>query len=119
QPAHMDAYDPSADIHINCGIPNRAFYLAATAIGGYAWERAGRIWYLALRDKFPESVTFRQASRATLDVAEEQFGRTSSERKAVEDAWMQVGVLTRRRARKSGAPAGLRFGHHGDASVEG
>jgi C1A family cysteine protease len=102
QPAHMDAYDPAADIHISCGIPNRAFYLAATALGGYAWERAGRIWYLALRDKFPESVTFRQAARATIDVAAEQYGRTSPERNAVEDAWTQVGVMTPRTARKSG-----------------
>ena len=28
-------------VHLNSGIPNRAFYLAATAIGGNAWEGAG------------------------------------------------------------------------------
>jgi Zn-dependent metalloprotease len=100
QPAHMDAYDPNADIHTSCGIPNRAFYLAATAIGGYAWEGAGHIWYLALRDKFPESVTFRQAARATIDVAEELFGRGGPERSAVEEAWIEVGVLPRRPSRK-------------------
>ena len=38
-------------VHINSGIPNRAFYLAATEIGGYAWEKAGRIWYETLRDR--------------------------------------------------------------------
>ena len=32
-------------MHINSGIPNHAFYLAATALGGNAWERAGQIWY--------------------------------------------------------------------------
>ena len=32
-------------VHINSGIPNHAFYLAATALGGNAWERAGQIWY--------------------------------------------------------------------------
>ena len=32
-------------VHINSGIPNRAFYLAATALGGNAWEKAGRMWY--------------------------------------------------------------------------
>ena len=37
-------------VHINSGIPNRAFYLAASKIGGYAWEKAGKIWYDTLRD---------------------------------------------------------------------
>ena len=32
-------------VHINSGIPNHAFYLAATALGGNAWEKAGQIWY--------------------------------------------------------------------------
>ena len=35
-------------MHLNSGIPNRAFQLAATAIGGSSWEGAGRIWYAAL-----------------------------------------------------------------------
>jgi Zn-dependent metalloprotease len=37
-------------VHINSGIPNRAFYLAATGIGGFAGEKAASIWYAALRD---------------------------------------------------------------------
>ena len=52
QPAHMNDYYKGADdnggVHINSGVPNRAFYLAATAIGGCAWEAAGKIWYTAL-----------------------------------------------------------------------
>lgn len=35
-------------VHINSGIPNRAFQLAATSIGGSSAEGAGRIWYSAL-----------------------------------------------------------------------
>jgi hypothetical protein len=93
QPAHMQAFDPTADVHVSCGIPNRAFYLAATAIGGYAWEGAGRIWYGALRDQFTESVTFREAAHATIRAAEDLFGRGAPERSAVEQAWIQVGVL--------------------------
>ena len=54
QPAHMNefvrTYEDNGGVHINSGIPNHAFYLAATAIGGYAWEKAGRIWYETLRD---------------------------------------------------------------------
>ncbi|KAJ5089586.1 hypothetical protein N7532_008270 [Penicillium argentinense] len=49
QPAHWKDFKElplSKDrggIHINSGIPNRAFFLAATMIGGYAWEGAGLI----------------------------------------------------------------------------
>ena len=37
-------------VHINSGIPNFAFYVAAFNMGGYAWEKAGRIWYAVLTD---------------------------------------------------------------------
>src|SRR5206468_5206599 len=54
QPAHMrdfvHTYQDNGGVHINSGIPNHAFYLAAVAIGGNAWEKAGQIWYDALRD---------------------------------------------------------------------
>src|SRR5262245_55821810 len=33
----------SGGVHINSGIPNHAFFLVATALGGRAWEKAGRI----------------------------------------------------------------------------
>jgi Zn-dependent metalloprotease len=40
QPAHMDDYvetiQDNGGVHINSGIPNHAFYLAATEIGGFA-----------------------------------------------------------------------------------
>ena len=39
-----DGMDP----HDSSGIPNFAFYKAATAIGGKSWEKAGKIWYQAL-----------------------------------------------------------------------
>ena len=53
QPAHFKDYRPqdypddNGGVHIFSGIPNHAFYLAAMELGGYAWEKAGRIWYLA------------------------------------------------------------------------
>ena len=47
QPAHMDDYvvtdSDFGGVHINSGIPNRAFVIAALTIGGPAWEDAGRI----------------------------------------------------------------------------
>jgi Zn-dependent metalloprotease len=36
---------------LNSGIPGHAFYLLATKLGGYAWEKAGMIWYRALSSK--------------------------------------------------------------------
>jgi Zn-dependent metalloprotease len=101
QPATMDDYvnlpddnDPSNDnggVHINSGIPNHAFYLAATALGGYAWERVGRVWYVTLTDKLGPSSQFTDAATATVEVARELFG--DDVERAVTDAWTGVGVL--------------------------
>ncbi|MDE9448688.1 M4 family metallopeptidase, partial [Xenorhabdus bovienii] len=57
QVGHMDQYqdlpfkDDNGGVHKYSGIPNRAFYLLAIALGGYAWEQAGKIWYETLLDK--------------------------------------------------------------------
>jgi Zn-dependent metalloprotease len=97
QPATVkDYYRGTADnggVHINSGIPNYAFYLAATEIGGYAWEKAGRIWYLTLRDRLRSNATFRQAANATIAVAGALYGVESKEQKAVRNAWQKVGVI--------------------------
>jgi Zn-dependent metalloprotease len=37
-------------VFIYSGIPNKAFYLLSTALGGYSWEKAGKIWYATLLD---------------------------------------------------------------------
>ncbi len=47
-PDYVDTSNDNGGVHINSGIANRAFYLAATALGGHAWELAGPIWYAAL-----------------------------------------------------------------------
>lgn len=97
QPASVSAlYTGSADnggVHINSGVPNRAFYLAATAIGGYAWEKAGRIWYLALTERLRPTSNFKRAAIATVSIASELYGSSSNEVKAVQSAWKTVGVL--------------------------
>ncbi len=101
QPGHMDRYvelpndnDPRNDnggVHINSGIPNRAFFLAATEIGGRAWEKAGRIWYAALTERLRPDSDFKAAAEATVEVAADLF-KAGGEQKAVEEAWRQVGV---------------------------
>jgi Zn-dependent metalloprotease len=37
-------------VHINSGIPNRAFFLVATNVGEFSWDVAGRIWYDVITD---------------------------------------------------------------------
>ncbi|MCK9895389.1 M4 family metallopeptidase [Frankia sp. AgB32] len=95
QPAHMDDYVrttmDNGGVHINSGIPNHAFYLAATALGGFAWEKAGRIWYESLRaGQVRPNATFRTFAAATSRQAGVLFG--APERAAVDEAWRAVGV---------------------------
>jgi Zn-dependent metalloprotease len=80
-------------VHINSGIPNRAFYLAATEIGGNAWEKAGTIWYVTLTENLGPNSSFQEAAEATVRVAGELFGESGSEQTAVRGAWETVGVL--------------------------
>lgn len=99
QPAHMKnfvrTWEDNGGVHINSGIPNHAFYLAATSISGYAWEKAGRIWYEALRDKQVRPNTgFQRFAQITLRNAARLYGTTSVETKAVREAWNQVGIKT-------------------------
>jgi Zn-dependent metalloprotease len=95
QPAHMDGYarttKDNGGVHINSGIPNKAFYLAATAIGGFAWEKAGRIWYDTLRaPQLRPNASFRSFAALTVRQARLLFG--TEEVHAVEEAWRSVGV---------------------------
>jgi Zn-dependent metalloprotease len=103
QPAHMDDYqdlpddeDPRNDnggVHINSGIPNKAFYLVATALGGNAWEAPGRIWYQTLTQRLQPTSQFPDAAQATVEAAADLFGAGGSEEQAVQQAWEEVGVL--------------------------
>lgn len=97
QPGHVkDKYtgqEDNAGVHINSGIPNHAFYLAAVEIGGYAWEKAGKIWYVALRDRLRARSDFQKAASVTIKIAGELYGDGGNEQKAVQNAWEKVGVL--------------------------
>lgn len=98
QPADMQHYVNTASdnggVHINSGIPNLAFYLAATSIGGYAWTGAGLVWYDTLVDKsLKATANFAAFANLTVRHAGTRFGVGSSQQKAVTDAWQKVGVL--------------------------
>jgi Zn-dependent metalloprotease len=97
QPAHWDDYvrtqEDNGGVHINSGIPNRAFYLLAVNLGGSTWEKAGRIWYAALRHaELTPKATFRDFARLTHRAAGVRYGPGSDEAAAVSDAWADVGV---------------------------
>jgi Zn-dependent metalloprotease len=97
QPAHMRDYvrtaQDSGGVHINSGIPNKAFYLVASALGGHAWEAPGQIWYDTIRDKsLPASASFVTFASHTVLNASKRYGSQSHERKAVAAAWNEVGV---------------------------
>jgi Zn-dependent metalloprotease len=98
QPAtYQNRYRGNEDnggVHINSGIANRAFYLAATEIGGYAWEKAGKIWYIALRDRLRQRSNFKRAATVTIEVAGTLYGDGSTEQNAVRNAWQTVGVIS-------------------------
>ncbi|MFD0007330.1 M4 family metallopeptidase [Streptomyces sp. NPDC127178] len=97
QPATMDDYvrtgRDNGGVHINSGIPNHAFYLAATALGGNAWEKAGQVWYDVLTGgELSERAMFTDFAKLTVEAARERFGDGGEELQAVSKAWEQVGV---------------------------
>ena len=103
QPAHMDDFVVTAGdnggVHINSGIPNHAFYLLATALGGYAWERAGKIWYAACTDDaLSPDANFQEFADLTVEHAGSLFGET--EREATRAAWDQVGITVQADSRQ-------------------
>jgi len=68
QPDRYSQIDPSADVHENSGVPNKAFALFARATGGPAWTSAIKVWYDTCTDRHLRSdATF--AEFATLTVA--------------------------------------------------
>jgi Zn-dependent metalloprotease len=92
QPGDMAGYVPGGDAHTNSGIPNHAFYLAAKALGGHSWERAGKIWFEAL-GQLHSRADFTDAASATDAAAARLFGAGSREREAVQAAWRKVKVI--------------------------
>ena len=96
QPGHMNDFKnvdyDNGGVHINSGIPNHAFYIVANEIGGHAWEKAGNIWYVALRDRLRAKSDFQDAANMTYAVARQLFGAGSLEQQAVRKGWSDVGI---------------------------
>ena len=100
QPDHMSGFrhlpnDPGHDsggVHINSGIPNHAFYLAAVAIDQPAWETAARIWYITLNERLNGITDFVRCANETISVARDFFDDDIAGK--VAQAWIDVGVIT-------------------------
>jgi Zn-dependent metalloprotease len=93
QPADMDGYVDGGDVHTNSGIPNRAFSVVATTLGGNSWDAAGPIWYAACSDPHLRSTaSFSQFAALTLKHAKQSYGDTSSQSDAVSAGWEAVKV---------------------------
>jgi Zn-dependent metalloprotease len=99
QPDHMSKFMllPDTDegdnggVHINSGIPNRAFYLTATGIGGFAWEAPGHIWYESVKAS-NEQTNFQEFADTTFAKAGQLYGGGGNEQQAVLSAWREVGI---------------------------
>jgi Zn-dependent metalloprotease len=101
QPATMDKYQDLPDtssgdwggVHINSGIPNFAFYVAAFNMGGYSWDKAGRIWYAVMTENnLAQDAKFEDVKNLSIFHAEKIFGVNSSELKAVKQGWDEAKV---------------------------
>lgn len=93
QPAHIsDLYTGPrhhGGTHINSGIPNRAFVLTAKALGGYAWNIAGQIWYKTMLTLSSNS-QFVDCARKTVQVAATDYGTEIAQ--TVRAGWEEVGI---------------------------
>lgn len=102
QPGHMDDYvhlphdaqNDNGGVHINSGIPNRAFHLFATSLGGYSWERAGMVWHdtMTTPGLIPRDVGFTGFATATVRSAARRYGAGSEVEEALRAAWADVGL---------------------------
>jgi len=121
QPSHMRDYvhttDDNGGIHINSGILNHGFYLAAMTLGGKTWEVLGRIWYAALTSRLKPEADFADFTRATVDIAGELYGNDGRVQSILREAWSDVGLpvpltdcatgRSRTRARRRSSPRAL------------
>ncbi|MCE2983097.1 MAG: M4 family metallopeptidase [Parachlamydia sp.] len=86
--------EDNGGVHINSGIPNKAFYLFATSQGGYAWEKAGRLWYLTLKTEnlLKPHCTMHEFAHATIVTALKHYPLDQKMHKDLINAWKAVGL---------------------------
>lgn len=100
QPATMAEYvkttEDNGGVHLNSGIPNRAFALFAKSLGGNAWETAGSLWFNVIATRaLPKDADFATFAEQTLLQARRDHGTGSTVESALKQAWDTVGVVPR------------------------
>ncbi|MEU9312551.1 M4 family metallopeptidase [Streptomyces sp. NPDC048256] len=125
----------SVDVHYSSGPANHFFYLlsegsgtktingvtynSATADGlpvtGIGRDKAEKIWFRALTTKFTTTTNYAAARTGTLAATGELYGTTSTEYKAVQDAW--AGVAVGARSDGGGGGGGTSFENTADVSI--
>lgn len=93
QPAHTDDWvetcSDNEGVHTNSGIPNKAFYNIATAIGK---EKAERIFYRLLTVYLTASSSLEDARAGAISSATDLYGVESQETLAVTEGFNAVGL---------------------------
>lgn len=91
---YVQTTDDNGGVHLNSGIPNRAFALAARDLAGFTWDRIGQVWYAALTGgEVPVRSDFATFARATLSSAARVLPADTELAARIEAAWRTVGVL--------------------------
>ncbi len=92
QPAHYDerftGREDNGGVHFNSGIPNRAFYLFASAIGDDASEQ---VYYNVLTNYLTRSSQFTDLRIAVIDASQMMFGSEAAD--AARMAFDEVGII--------------------------
>jgi Zn-dependent metalloprotease len=96
--------EDNGGVHINCAIPNQAYYLAVeggtnrtsrlavSGVGPANRAEMERIFYRAFTELLPSNATFAMARAATLQAARDLSGSGSAAERAIAQAWTAVGV---------------------------
>lgn len=102
---HFERYADGLDPHYSSSISNNAWAImtlggtnktsgiGVLASAGIGWEKAATIWFDTETKHLSAEGTFEDAARGTVASAKLHFGDGSKEVKAVECAWLAVGVL--------------------------
>ncbi|MGH3726625.1 MAG: M4 family metallopeptidase [Mycobacterium sp.] len=92
QPFLYRDYRPGSDPHESSGIPNHAFYLAATKHGSYSWEAVGSVWYQALTSpKARKNMKMKAFANLTREISAASTDGGAAHT-AIDDAWTAVGL---------------------------
>jgi Zn-dependent metalloprotease len=102
---NFESYYEGMDPHYSSSIGNNAWAImtlggtnqtsgiGVLASAGLGWEKAAKVWFDTETKHLSVDSTYEDAARGTVASAKLLFGDTSKEVKAVECAWLAVGVL--------------------------